>query len=77
MGTILDFQAQRARRREGTKRPQGHAGRFVECENCGETHPVIRLADGEQRCLTAFHDGAAWFCKNRGCRQAWMTPQRG
>ncbi len=74
MGSIIDLDARRARR--AASRPQGHGGRFVECENCGESHPVMKLAGGEQRCLTAFFDGRKWFCKNRGCRQAWLKPLR-
>ncbi len=37
---------------------------------------MMRLAGGEERCLTAFYDGRKWFCKNRGCRQAWLKPLR-
>ncbi len=72
MGTVIDIESRRTRRATG--RPLGHGGQFVECENCGESHPVVRLAGGEERCLTAFHDGRKWFCKNRGCRQAWLKP---
>lgn len=74
MGAIIDLEAHRARR--GLRRPPGNGARSVECENCGESHPVVRMAGGEERCLTAFHDGRKWFCKNRGCRQAWLKPLR-
>lgn len=74
MAVIIDLESRRAKR--PAKRHLGHGGRFVNCENCAEHHPVIRLAGGEERCLTAFSDGDKWFCKNRGCRQAWLLPQR-
>ena len=32
----------------------------------------MRLQGGEQRCVTAFFDGTNWFCRNRGCRRAWL-----
>ncbi len=67
MGTISDL---RARRAANTK---GAAGRLVTCAQCGERHPIIRLADGSLRCVTAFADGERWFCRNRGCRAAWLA----
>lgn len=45
---------------------------MVICSHCGEPHPIMRLQGGEQRCVTAFFDGANWFCRNRGCRRAWL-----
>ena len=45
---------------------------MVTCNQCGEAHPIVRLQGGEQRCVTAFFDGANWFCRNRGCRRAWL-----
>jgi len=74
MGAVIDFEARRARR--NANRMAGHGGRAVACQHCGEHHPIIRLAGGEQRCLTAFHDGRNWFCKHRGCREAWLDLQK-
>ncbi|HVN87424.1 MAG TPA: hypothetical protein VMW17_21530 [Candidatus Binatia bacterium] len=68
MGTVTDFGA--ARRAKGRG---GASGRFVICEQCGERHPIVRLADGTVRCLTAFVDQYRWFCRNRGCRAAWLA----
>jgi len=45
---------------------------LVSCSQCAEPHPIVRLAGGEQRCVTAFFDGTNWFCRNRGCRRAWV-----
>jgi hypothetical protein len=45
---------------------------MVACSHCREPHPIVRLPGGEQRCVTAFFDGANWFCRNRGCRRAWL-----
>ena len=45
---------------------------MVHCGHCGEPHPIVRLQGGEQRCVTAFFDGSHWFCRNRGCRRAWL-----
>ena len=33
------------------------------------------MTDGTVRCLTAFADGDRWFCRNRGCRAAWIERQ--
>jgi hypothetical protein len=44
--------------------------------HCGERHPIVRLRDGESRCVTAFFDGAHWFCLNRGCRRAWLESRK-
>lgn len=68
MGTVTDLRARRNGKAEG---PEG--GRFVICTHCGERHPVIRMAGGARRCVTAFADGEQWFCRNRGCRAAWLT----
>jgi len=43
------------------------------CAHCGERHPIVRLPGNERRCVTAFFDGLHWFCRNRGCRQAWLN----
>lgn len=53
-----------------------HGSRFVVCEHCAERHPVVRLADGTHRCPTAFADDGRWFCRNRGCRAAWIEKQQ-
>ncbi len=68
MGTVSEFRP----RRPGAKSPAANRGRFVTCAHCGERHPVIRLAGGTQRCVTAFPDERNWFCRNRGCRAAWL-----
>jgi hypothetical protein len=64
MGTVTDFRAFRQR--------PGTSGRFVTCAHCGERHPIIRLAGGSVRCVTAFAAEDRWFCRNRGCRAAWL-----
>ena len=74
MGTVIDLESRRARR--APDKALGHGGKFVDCEYCCEHHPVIKLAGGEQRCLTAFYDGRTWFCKNRGCREAWLRQRQ-
>ena len=67
MGRVIDL-------RTGRQRPMAAArGRFVLCAQCGERHPIVRLGDGGDRCVTAFVDGPRWFCRNRGCRAKWMT----
>jgi len=68
MGTVVDLQA----RRSG-KGAAGNPSRSVTCAQCGERHPIVRLADGSERCVTAFADGGHWFCRNRGCRAAWLA----
>lgn len=45
---------------------------MVNCSHCNDPHPIVRLRGGEQRCVTAFFDGTHWFCRNRGCRRAWL-----
>ncbi len=68
MGTVTDLRAHRNARRQAATN-----GRFVVCAQCGERHPVIRLADGSLRCVTAFPDGEHWFCRNRGCRATYLA----
>lgn len=71
MGSVTDLATRRSAR---GRRPAGGSGAHaVVCAQCGERHPVVRLADGTLRCVTAFHDGARWFCRNRGCRAAWLA----
>ncbi|HUI25820.1 MAG TPA: hypothetical protein VL403_07005 [Candidatus Kryptonia bacterium] len=70
MGTVTDL-----RTRRQAKGPSGPGSRFVTCAHCGERHPIVRLADGTVRCLTAFVDRDHWFCRNRGCRAAWLAKQ--
>jgi hypothetical protein len=73
MGSVIDFDARKRRRSEAAAHPrQTPAGNIVTCAQCGEPHPIVRLRGGEQRCVTAFFDGAHWFCRNRGCRRAWL-----
>ncbi len=75
MGSIIQFGPPRKRRPGSrTGRDTDHSGgpRILHCHHCGEPHPVVRLAGGEERCVTAFWDGSLWFCRNRGCRRAWL-----
>jgi hypothetical protein len=65
MGTVTDL---RVVRRSLNRAP----GSVVSCTHCGERHPIIRLADGRLRCITAFEADGHWFCRNRGCRAAWI-----
>jgi hypothetical protein len=67
MGTVIDLKARREPKKSGNSQ-----GRFVACMHCGERHPLVRMTDGTVRCLTAFADGARWFCRNRGCRATWL-----
>ncbi len=73
MGSVIDFDA---RRRRGVRPPGGPqqpvGPNMVTCSHCGEPHPIVRLQGGELRCVTAFFDGTNWFCRNRGCRRAWL-----
>lgn len=71
MGSVIDFNARRRRTARPAARPQS-APNAVNCSHCGEPHPIVRLQGGEQRCVTAFFDGTNWFCRNRGCRRAWL-----
>jgi len=68
MGTVIDLRTRRA-----LKEQEAPRGRHVVCAQCGERHPVIRLGNGSERCVTAFSDGPRWFCRNRGCRAAWLA----
>jgi len=71
MGSVVELALHRRRVQRATGRPQARSA-MVTCNHCGEPHPIIRLQGGEQRCVTAFYDGANWFCRNRGCRRAWL-----
>ena len=71
MGSLIDLGARRRRLLRPTSRPNRGAN-SVTCSHCGEPHPIVRLRGGEQRCVTAFFDGTNWFCRNRGCRRAWL-----
>ncbi len=68
MGSVTDLRTRRRAKSEVR-------GRFVTCEQCGERHPIVRLADGTIDCVTAFVDRYHWFCRNRGCRAAWLAKQ--
>jgi len=72
MGTLTHLARHRNEKAPG-KRP----GQLVVCAHCGERHPVARLRGGERRCLTAFFDAGHWFCRNRGCRAAWLEKRGG
>jgi hypothetical protein len=69
MGSVIDLNVHR---RSTRSFPRSSAGQTVTCLHCGESHPIVRLAGGEERCLTAFLDGKNWFCRNRGCRRSWL-----
>lgn len=77
MGTVTNLQQAAANRRRASangdapSRTAGN-GRYVQCEHCSERHPIIKLANGTERCFTAFADGDRWFCQNRGCRAAYL-----
>jgi hypothetical protein len=76
MGSVISLDEHR--RRRAPIRPQSSAGaNVVACSHCGEPHPIVRLRGGEQRCVTAFFDGTNWFCRNRGCRRAWLERGEG
>ena len=68
MGTVIDLRTRQAIKAQGPAR-----GRQVVCAQCGERHPIVRLGNGRERCVTAFSDGPQWFCRNRGCRAAWLA----
>ena len=72
MGSVIDFALHRRRRarRPGTSHSSGPT--VVVCNQCNESHPIVKLPGGDQRCVTAFFDGTNWFCRNRGCRRAWL-----
>lgn len=83
MGSVIDFGARRKRPSRAPQRQsssggssRSHGPRVITCEFCGERHPIMRLQGGEERCVTAFHDGEHWFCRNRGCRRAWLERRR-
>ena len=71
MGSVIDIGARRRRRPPQRVQPSPRVN-LVTCSHCGESHPIVRLRGGEQRCVTAFFDGTNWFCRNRGCRRAWL-----
>ena len=76
MGSLIELHTHRRRRPRAPTRPaQGTGANMVNCNHCGEPHPIVRLQGGEQRCVTAFFDGTNWFCRNRGCRRAWLETQ--
>lgn len=78
MGSVIDIGMRRRRRPHGPARPAVGAGpTLVQCGQCSEPHPIVRLAGGEERCVTAFYDGTHWFCRNRGCRRAWLERSGG
>jgi len=71
MGSLIHLHTRR--RSRGASRPPSNGGAtIVSCSQCGEPHPIVRMVGGEQRCVTAFFDGTYWFCRNRGCRRAWV-----
>jgi hypothetical protein len=71
MGSVIDLASHRRRVARGGGQASG-GGQTVTCSHCGEPHPIVRLRGGEERCVTAFFDGSNWFCRNRGCRRAWL-----
>jgi hypothetical protein len=74
MGSVIDLATHRQRRARPAVTPISQDNLLV-CNHCGERHPIIRLQGGELRCVTAFFDGNHWFCRNRGCRSAWLAGQ--
>ena len=68
MGSVIDLRTRRTIKPRDT-----NPGRHVVCAQCGERHPIVRLGSGYERCVTAFSDGPHWFCRNRGCRAAWLA----
>jgi hypothetical protein len=75
MGSIIDLESHR-QRRSRPEVPRNSGDNLLTCAQCGERHPIIRLRGGELRCVTAFYDGQHWFCRNRGCRGAWLVGQQ-
>ncbi|HYD50832.1 MAG TPA: hypothetical protein VEB21_20925 [Terriglobales bacterium] len=73
MGSITDLKSRRNQPLPPRRTNGNGNGRYVQCEQCAERHPIIRLANGHERCFTAFSDGSRWFCQNRGCRAAWLA----
>jgi len=74
MASIIDLESHRQRRARPAVPPTCQDN-LLTCSHCGERHPIIRLRGGELRCVTAFFDGQNWFCRNRGCRSAWLAGQ--
>jgi hypothetical protein len=72
VGSLIDLEARRRRNARPSNRAQAPSPNAVACSHCGEPHPIVRMQGGEQRCVTAFFDGTNWFCRNRGCRRAWL-----
>ena len=75
MGLLIELDTHRRRRPRAPGRPtptSTSGPNLVSCNHCGEPHPIVKLQGGEQRCVTAFFDGTNWFCRNRGCRRAWL-----
>ena len=74
MAAVINLSERRRRReKESIRASQPRPSSMVTCVHCGERHPIVRLPGDERRCLTAFYDGLYWFCRNRGCRQAWLN----
>jgi len=57
MGSVIDIGARRRRRPPQRVQPSPRVN-LVTCSHCGESHPIVRLRGGEQRCVTAFFDDA-------------------
>jgi hypothetical protein len=72
MASIIDLDTRRRRAVPPGRPARRGVSAAVTCDRCGESHPIVRLPNGERRCLTAFFDGSNWFCRNRGCRRAWL-----
>lgn len=75
MGTVTDLNSRR--RQTPPAKREACNSRFVVCHHCTERHPIVRLANGTERCFTAFIDGDRWFCQNRGCRAAFLSAEKG
>jgi hypothetical protein len=74
MAAVIDLNERRRRReRVFPRATEPRPVSIVTCAHCGERHPIVRLPGNERRCVTAFFDGLYWFCRNRGCRQAWLN----
>lgn len=73
MGSVIDLRSRRQTRRPLDAKPTPLSGQHVRCAQCGERHPVVRLKAGESRCVSAFFDGARWFCLHGGCRREWLA----
>jgi hypothetical protein len=77
MAKITDLQQHRRQAPQRLADRDRAGTRFVACAQCGERHPLVRLAGGATRCVTAFEDDGRWFCRNRGCRADWLARQEG